>query len=164
MEESILNHSVTISGIEDCEDDMQICKGDIDSSKILLTSMGWDVEMLEVSVGSVQQGLASAQRDIQMLEGSMGVPKKIWRTLEAGLTGVLRRLKGSALSARPTLNRWVWRSSGFSRSPGRRSRAYLPSSSGSTPSSTRKPYAWMKSWIGSWPWLGSVRLGPHPTN
>jgi hypothetical protein len=30
MEESILNHSIAISRIEDCEDNMQVCKGDID--------------------------------------------------------------------------------------------------------------------------------------
>jgi hypothetical protein len=40
MEESIVNHGVAISRIEDCEDDMQICKGDINSTKILLASTG----------------------------------------------------------------------------------------------------------------------------
>ena len=36
MEELIDNHGVAISRIKDCEDDMQVCKGDIDNSKILL--------------------------------------------------------------------------------------------------------------------------------
>jgi hypothetical protein len=40
MEELIANHSVVITRIEDCEDNMQICKGDIDQSKILLASVG----------------------------------------------------------------------------------------------------------------------------
>jgi tRNA A-37 threonylcarbamoyl transferase component Bud32 len=72
MEESIVNHSVAISRIEDCEDDMQVCKGDIDNSKLLLASMGRDVEMMEASMGSVQAQLSSAQRDVRMLEASMG--------------------------------------------------------------------------------------------
>jgi hypothetical protein len=53
MEESILNHSVAISRIEDCEDDMQICKGDIDALKINHSSIEWDIWMLEGSMGSV---------------------------------------------------------------------------------------------------------------
>jgi chromosome segregation ATPase len=72
MEESINNHSVAISRIKDCEDDMQICKGDIDNSKILLALTGRDVEMLEASMGSIQAQLASTQRDVRMLEASMG--------------------------------------------------------------------------------------------
>jgi tRNA A-37 threonylcarbamoyl transferase component Bud32 len=72
MEESITNHGVAITRIEDCEDDMQICKGDIDQTKILLGSSQWDIQMLEGSMGSVQQELASAQRDVRMLEASMG--------------------------------------------------------------------------------------------
>jgi hypothetical protein len=43
MEESILNHSVAISRIEDCKDDMQVCKGDIDNTKIEQVSMGRDI-------------------------------------------------------------------------------------------------------------------------
>ena len=71
MEESIVNHGVAISRIEDCEDDMNICKGDIDNIKLLSSSMGRDVEMLEAAIGLVQPQLASAQRDIRMLESSM---------------------------------------------------------------------------------------------
>jgi hypothetical protein len=71
MEESIANHGVAISRIEDCEDDMQVCKGDIDSIKLLSSSMGRDVEMLEAAIGSVQPQLVSAQRDVRMLEASM---------------------------------------------------------------------------------------------
>jgi chromosome segregation ATPase len=71
MEESINNHGVAISRIEDCEDDMQICKGDIDNFKIRLDSMGRDVEMLEASMGSVQAQLSLSQQDVRMLEASM---------------------------------------------------------------------------------------------
>ena len=72
MEESIDNHGVAILRIEDCEDDMQICKGDVDSTKILLASTQRDVQMLEASMGSVQQELVLAQRGVRMLEASMG--------------------------------------------------------------------------------------------
>jgi chromosome segregation ATPase len=71
IEESIVNHGVAISRIKDCEDDMQICKGDIDNSKLLMASMGRDLEMLEAAMGSFQPQLASAQRDVRMLEASM---------------------------------------------------------------------------------------------
>jgi chromosome segregation ATPase len=57
MEESILNHSVAISRIEDCEDDMQVCKGDIDAVKIEQASMARDVRMLEASMGSIHEQL-----------------------------------------------------------------------------------------------------------
>jgi hypothetical protein len=40
MEESILNHSVAISRIEDCEDNMNVCKGYLDMIKIKQASMG----------------------------------------------------------------------------------------------------------------------------
>ena len=39
MEESIGNHSVVISRIEDLEDDMKICKEDIDQRKIYEASV-----------------------------------------------------------------------------------------------------------------------------
>jgi hypothetical protein len=38
MEELITNHSIAISRIEDCEDDMQVCKGDIDQTKIVIAA------------------------------------------------------------------------------------------------------------------------------
>jgi hypothetical protein len=57
MEESITNHSVAILRIEDCEDDMQVCKGDIDQTKILLGLTQWDVQMLEASMGSAHEQL-----------------------------------------------------------------------------------------------------------
>jgi chromosome segregation ATPase len=57
VEDSILNHSVVISRIEDCEDNMQICKGDVDSIKIEQVSMARDIRMLEVSMGSVHEQL-----------------------------------------------------------------------------------------------------------
>ena len=71
MEESIANHGVAISRIEDCEDDMQICKGDVDQSKILLGLIQRDVQMLESSMGLLQEQLSSTQRDVCMLEASM---------------------------------------------------------------------------------------------
>jgi hypothetical protein len=57
VEESILNHGVVISRIEDCEDDMQVCKGDIDSVRIEQALMARDIRMLEASMGSVHEQL-----------------------------------------------------------------------------------------------------------
>jgi hypothetical protein len=57
MEESILNHGVAIMRIEDCEDNMQICKGDIDAIKIEQSSMGRDIRMLEGAMGGTQEDL-----------------------------------------------------------------------------------------------------------
>ena len=57
MEESLTNHSVVISRIEDCEDDMKICQEDIDQSKIHLSSIDRDIHMLEASMGSVHEEL-----------------------------------------------------------------------------------------------------------
>jgi hypothetical protein len=57
MEESILNHSVAISRIEDCKNDMQVCKGDIDNIRLEQASVGRDVRMLEASMGSVHEQL-----------------------------------------------------------------------------------------------------------
>jgi hypothetical protein len=57
MEESILNHSVAISRIEDCEDDMNVCKNDIDALKIEQASMGRDIWMLEGAMGGTQEDL-----------------------------------------------------------------------------------------------------------
>ena len=57
MEELISNHSVVISRIEDCEDDMKICKENIDQNKIRLSSVDRDICMLEASMGSVHKQL-----------------------------------------------------------------------------------------------------------
>ena len=57
MEESFSNHNVAISRIEDCEDDMMICREDIDQSKIRLLSVDRDIRMLEASMGSVHKQL-----------------------------------------------------------------------------------------------------------
>ena len=57
MEESFSNHHVAISRIEDCEDNMNICKEDIDQSKIRLSSVNRDICMLEASMGSVHEQL-----------------------------------------------------------------------------------------------------------
>jgi predicted nucleic acid-binding Zn-ribbon protein len=57
MEESITNHSVAITRIEDCEDDMQVCKGDVDQTKIHLASTQRDVRMLEASMGLAHEQL-----------------------------------------------------------------------------------------------------------
>jgi hypothetical protein len=53
MEESILNHSVAISRIEDCEDAMNVCNNDVDSLKLEQASMGRDTRMLEALMGAV---------------------------------------------------------------------------------------------------------------
>jgi hypothetical protein len=86
MEESILNHSVAISRIEDCEDDMNICKNDVDMLKL-------------------EQGVDG--RDIQMLEVSMGWSMKNWRTLGVGWMVVLPRVRGLPLLSRATLGSWL---------------------------------------------------------
>ena len=57
MEESFSNHSVAISRIEDCKDNMKICKEDIDQSKIRLLFINRDIHMLEASMGSVHEQL-----------------------------------------------------------------------------------------------------------
>jgi hypothetical protein len=57
MEESILNHSMAISRIKDCEDNMNVCKGDIDTIKIEQASMGRDICMLEGTMGGTQEDL-----------------------------------------------------------------------------------------------------------
>ena len=57
MEESLTNHSVAISRIEDCEDDMKVCQEDIDQTKIHLSSVDRDIRMLEASMGSAHKQL-----------------------------------------------------------------------------------------------------------
>jgi uncharacterized protein YoxC len=46
-----------VSRLEDVEDDMQVCKNDVDMLKIEQASMGRDVQMLEMSMGSVHEQL-----------------------------------------------------------------------------------------------------------
>jgi hypothetical protein len=81
MEESILNHSVAISRIKDCEDDMNICKNDVDSLKLEKGSMGRDIQMLEVLMGLVHEELenlgswmdscvAAGRRTASLVEGN----------------------------------------------------------------------------------------------
>ena len=57
MEESFSNHSVAISRIEDCEDNMKICKEDINQNKIHLSSIDRDICMLEASMGGAYEQL-----------------------------------------------------------------------------------------------------------
>ena len=57
MEESFANHSVAISRIKDLEDNMKICKEDIDQGKICQSSTDRDIRMLEASMGSVHKQL-----------------------------------------------------------------------------------------------------------
>ena len=61
MEESIGNHSVAISRIEDLEDDMKICKEDIDQRKIHGASVDWDIRMLEASMGNTFEQLEKVE-------------------------------------------------------------------------------------------------------
>ena len=57
MEESIGNHGVAISRIEDLEDDMNICKEDVDQRKIHGASVDRDLRMLEASMGNTFEQL-----------------------------------------------------------------------------------------------------------
>ena len=57
MEELFSNHNVAISRIKDCEDDMKICKEDIDQNKIRLSSVNRDICMLEALMGRVHEQL-----------------------------------------------------------------------------------------------------------
>jgi hypothetical protein len=57
VEELFLNHNVAISRIEDCKDNMNICKGDIDAVKIEQVSMGQDIHILEGAMGGTQEDL-----------------------------------------------------------------------------------------------------------
>ena len=57
MEESFSNHNVAILRIEDCEDDMKICKEDIDQGKIRQSSTDRDICMLEASMGNTFEQL-----------------------------------------------------------------------------------------------------------
>jgi hypothetical protein len=81
MEESILNHGVAISRIEDCEDDMNICKNDVDTLRLEQALMGRDIQMLEASMGSVHEELenlgnrmdgcvAAGRRAASLVEGN----------------------------------------------------------------------------------------------
>ena len=64
MEESIGNHSVAISRIEDLEDDMKICKEDIDQRKIHGASVDRDVRMLEASMGNAFEQLERVENRV----------------------------------------------------------------------------------------------------
>jgi chromosome segregation ATPase len=57
MEESILNHSVAISRIKDCEDTMNVGNHDVDTLKLEQGSMGRDIQMLEASMGLAHEEL-----------------------------------------------------------------------------------------------------------
>jgi hypothetical protein len=81
MEESILNHGVAISRIEDCEDDMNICKNDVDTLRLEQGLMGRGIQMLEASMGSVHEELenlgsrmdscvAAGRRTASLVEGN----------------------------------------------------------------------------------------------
>jgi hypothetical protein len=74
MEESILNHSVAISQIEDCEDDMNFCKNDVEMLKLEQALMGRDVQMLEAWMGSVHEELENLG---SRMDGCVAVG---WRT------------------------------------------------------------------------------------
>jgi hypothetical protein len=89
MEESILNHSVAISWIKDCEDDMNICKHDIDMLRLEQSSMGRDVQMLEASMGSVHEELenlgswmdgcvAAGRRTASLVKGNAHFLATVW--------------------------------------------------------------------------------------
>jgi hypothetical protein len=70
MEELILNHHVAISRIEDCEDDMNVCKNDVDTLKLEQASMGSVHEELE-NLGSRMDGCVVAnRRTASLVEGN----------------------------------------------------------------------------------------------
>jgi paraquat-inducible protein B len=64
MEESILNHGVAISRIGDCEDDMNVCKNDVDTLKLEQASMGRDIRMLEGAMGGTQEDLENVSSQV----------------------------------------------------------------------------------------------------
>jgi hypothetical protein len=64
MEESILNHGVAISRIEDCKDDMNVCKNDIDTLKLERVLMGRDIRMLEGVMGGTQEDLENVSSQV----------------------------------------------------------------------------------------------------
>jgi hypothetical protein len=49
--------NVILSRLEDAEDDIQVCKNDVDVLKLENTSMGRDVQMLEASMGNAHEQL-----------------------------------------------------------------------------------------------------------
>jgi hypothetical protein len=89
MEESILVHDVAISWIEDCEDDMNVCKNDVDTFRLEQGSMGRDIQMLEASMGSVHEELenlgsrvdscvAAGRRTASLVEGNARFLAMVW--------------------------------------------------------------------------------------
>jgi hypothetical protein len=64
MEESILNHSMAISRIEDCEDAMNVCNNDVDLLKLDQALMGRDIQMLEALMGSVHEELENLRSQV----------------------------------------------------------------------------------------------------
>ena len=64
MEESIGNHSVAISRIKDLEDDMKICKVDIDQRKIHGASVDRDIRMFEASLGNAFEQLERVENRV----------------------------------------------------------------------------------------------------
>ena len=57
MEELFANHSIAISRIKDLKDDMKICREDIDQRKIHGASVDRDIRMLEASLGNIHEQL-----------------------------------------------------------------------------------------------------------
>jgi hypothetical protein len=64
MEESILNHGVAISRIEDCKDNMNVCKNNVDTLKLGQASMGQDIRMLEGAMGGTQEDLENVSSHV----------------------------------------------------------------------------------------------------
>ena len=64
MEELIGNHSVAISRIEDLEDDMKICKEDINQRKIHEASTDRDICILEASMGNMFEQLERVENRV----------------------------------------------------------------------------------------------------
>jgi hypothetical protein len=104
MEESILNHSVVISRIEDCEDDMNICKNNMDTIKLEQVLMGRDIRMLEGAMGETQEDLenlasrvdafvSSSQRSASLCEANAREIQRVSRETRGQYEGVLQRFE-----------------------------------------------------------------------
>jgi hypothetical protein len=104
MEESILNHSVVISRIEDCEDDMNICKNNIDMLKLEQALMGQDIRMLEGTMGGTQEDLenlsgwvdafvVSSRRSSSLCEANAREIQRVSRETRGSYEGLLKKFE-----------------------------------------------------------------------
>jgi hypothetical protein len=78
-----------VSQLEDVEDDMQVCKNDVDVLKLEQASMGRDIRMLEASMGLAHEQLevlgdrmdgcvAAGRRTASIVEGNARFLATVW--------------------------------------------------------------------------------------